>query len=283
MDKCNRKGRLILPFLFYYIDNFILKYDSIRGGFIFMKQLVTPIDYDKLSDDLYWLGNKIVVRFNVVLAKQKETDQSRIFHHKEFLYPSKYSDKDRVITMRRSFQYYISIDKIDMYDAGVMIRVQDIMLVRAKLHEASMWFTNGTFAEKKKKLIIPSRPNSITITGLTGGKYIMMDPIVIEYEDSNLQQQGIRLTISDQDIYTDMSIDKFYGLCYLMNSINMYQSAQLLINYLGRPELGTNLYEFNNRDYPVDEMEEPEPTAKNRDILHKQKQKSFFDRINEED
>lgn len=249
-----------------------------------MRNLLTPIDYDKLSDDLYWLGNKLVLRFNVILSRQKESDRSRIFHHKEYLYPSKYSDKETVVTMRRSFQYYISIDKIDLYDAGVMIRVQDIMLVRAKLHEASMWFTNGTFAEKRKKLIIPSRPNSIIITGLAGGKYIMLDPVVIDYEDSNLQQQGIRLTISDQDIYSDLSIDKFYGFYYLINSINMYQSAQLLLNYLGRPDLGTNMYEFNGRDFPTDELEPPELVGgKKRDILHKQKQKSFFDRINEED
>ena len=30
----------------------------------------------------------------------------------------------------------------------------------------------------------------------------------------------------------------------------MYQSAQLMLNYLGRPENGTNYMEFGNRQLP---------------------------------
>lgn len=239
-----------------------------------MKQIVTPIDFDKLSDDIYWLGNKLVLRLNVNLARQNEKDNTRIFHHKEYIYASKYSDKDRVGTLRRSFNYYLTIDKIDEYGSGVMIRVQDIILIRTKLSKSVEWFTNGTFAQKNNELIIPSRPESIIISGLANGKYITLDPIVIQYEDSNIMQQGIRLTLSDSGIYADLSIDRFYGFYYLMNTINLFQSAQLLVNYLGRPELGVNICEFTNGDFI--EQEPPEMIAKNRTIRNR-KNKSFFD------
>lgn len=247
-----------------------------------MKYMVTPLDYEKLSDDLYWLNDSVVVRFVVSLARA-DKENNRMHFHREFSYNSKYLDKGHVITLRRSFSYYITFNILKDYESTTIIGVKDILLFRAKLNEVINWFNNGTFALKRKKLVIPSRPAPIIISGLADGKFIQFDPIVMEDEETKAQQQGIRISFIN-DNYADLSIDRFYGFYYLITSINMYQSAQLLLNYLGRPECGTNLYDFNNegkyRDVnQYDEQEPPEPISKNRDIANRPKPASYFDKI----
>lgn len=250
-----------------------------------MERAISYIDYDRLSDDLLFLGNSTVVRFNVTLAKVSNKDGTKVHYHREYRYPSsKYADADTAITMRRSFEFYLSIDRLDAREASVMIRVQDIILLRAKLNEAASWFNDNTFGIKNRKLYIINRPNPAIITGLPDNKSIMFEPIVIEWENDNVQQQGIRMTLTDSNIYTDITIDRFYGFVYLINSINMYESAQLMINYLGRPEFGTNMTEFENNNFLTDHYETVEPeniVSKNREIKNKPRNKSFFDKVDE--
>lgn len=243
--------------------------------------------YDRLSDDLLFLGNNTVVRFNVSLARVNNKNGTRMSYHREYIYPSnKYEDYNKQATIRRSFDYYITIEKLDAREASVMIRVQDILLLRTKLHEVLNWFNDRTFGIRQNKLYVMSRPRSIIIDNLPDNKYIMFDPVVIEWENTGDQQQGIRMTLTESNIYTDIPIDRFYGFVYTMDSINMYESAQLMINYFGRPDFGTNLMEFENNNYLMDqtpEQLEPERVAvKNRQPANiNLRPKSFFDKIDE--
>ena len=50
----------------------------------------------------------------------------------------------------------------------------------------------------------------------------MFDPIVIDYDDGN-QTQGVRLTVSTTDNYTELSDDWLFGLYYTLKNINMIQ------------------------------------------------------------
>lgn len=251
-----------------------------------MEPAFSYIYYDRLSDDLYYLGNSTVVRFNVSLGRVNENDGTKVSYHKEFMYPSnKYSNFDDQITMRRSFSYYLTIEKIDAREASIMIRVQDILLLRAKLHEALNWFNDNTFGIKQQRLYVVNRPKSIIIDNLPDNKYISLDPIVIEWENTGDQQQGIRLSFSEGSVYADISIDKFYGFVYTIDTLNMYESAQLLLNYFGRPDYGTNLIRFENNQYLTDHtnvQQEPEHIqSKNRTVSYPNRPKSFFDKIDE--
>ena len=106
------------------------------------------LDYDKISDDLCWLGNKCIVRMVVKLAN-KNKDGFRNHFHREFKYQASYLDKREVITMRRSFDYYISIDHLETKQ-NVLITVRDILLLRMQVSEVFKWFYDNTFALKKK-------------------------------------------------------------------------------------------------------------------------------------
>ena len=231
------------------------------------------IDYDKISDDLCWLGNKCIVRM-VVKLSNKGKDGNRYHFHKEFKYQSTYNDRRELITIRRSFEYYISIDNLESKDS-VLITVRDILLLRAQLSQVFNWFYDKTFAIKNKKMIILEKKKPIIVDGLLGGKYLTFEPIVyIDFEDK--QSKGIRITLGNQDVFTDVPVNVFAGFMYIINSIDMFTAAQNMINYISHPEFGTNLYTFEKSEYASGEQ--VNNIIKERTIEPKKKQqKSYFD------
>lgn len=243
------------------------------------------VQYDKLSDDLYFLGFNAILKFNVTLSKKGE-DGKRHHFHKEFEYMSeKYNEK--LITMKRSFDFFLSIENMKQCDNGVkefiMIRAQDMYHVKDRLHAASRWFLSKDFeklyARKNNELIMLGKVEPIEIAYLAMDKYIIIEPIIYSYDDR--KDRGVRLYLSSPNNYVDMNVDKFMGLIYLIDSINMYQSAQLLLNYLGRPELGTNMYQFNSIGNAELQNGYIESKNNNRKIPSKNKQKSFFDKMDD--
>lgn len=276
----------MFSFLFYIIKNNRLK-TAIKGMYI----MNNIIKYEKITDDLYILGVNSILRFNVSLANKNQDGKKRLFHS-EFEYRSdKYIDINSACSIRRTFDYFLSIENMRNTEQGVkefiMIRIQDILYVREQFELATKWFRDAKyqnlFANSKGKLVMLGKVEPIKILGLAMGKSIMLEPIVISYDESN-QTTGVRLYLSSLDNYVDMSVDKFMGLVYLLSSINMYESAQILLNYLQRPELGTNNFNMNNRpdDYEADGYVE-DSRGKNvtRKINDSKRQKSFFEKMNE--
>lgn len=230
----------------------------------------------------------MILRMNVSLAKKLD-DGRRHFYHSEFMYnTNKYIDTSKIITMRRSFDYFLTLENVkNTPDGGkesIMIRVQDMLLLRRKLHEAYQWFTDERYKElyaySKDKLVILGQVNPVMIEGFPLNKKIMIEPVVIEYDNGTYE--GVRLYLNDIANYADITIDKFAGLVYLIDSINMYESAQLLLNYHGRPPYGDYLIEFNSNIDTSTNIDSFTKVNTNRQIpTQKQRQKSFFDKIND--
>lgn len=239
------------------------------------KKLFEYVDYDKISDDIYFLGGgaRLILRMNVCLAK-KGTDDSRNHFYHEYAYDSKYHDVGRVISMRRSYDYYLSLESLENKMSSVMIRPQDMYILRSKLNEAISWFNNGTFMFKDNKLYVLEGGQYISISGFADNKYISLSPVVIDYNDKGYK--GIRISLSEL-VYSDIFIDRMYGLLYIINSFNMFQSAQSMLAFMGRPDIGTNRIEFDNAYNDYYEQEVPEGQVKNRKLPVKGQ--SYFDKI----
>lgn len=246
------------------------------------------LQYEKITDDLCILGVNTVLRFNVSLSNKTQDGNKKLFHSEfEYRAGSKYTNLNTICSIRRTFDYFLSIENLRVNQEGIkefiMIRIQDILYVREQFELATKWFRDSKyenlFAMSKGKLVMLGRVEPIKILGLAMGKSLMLEPVVITYDDNN-QTTGIRLYLSSKDNYVDMSVDKFMGVVYLISSINMYESAQLILNYIQRPELGTNNYNMSNSK-GQEIVEDGYIETKNNTRKIDNKQKSFFEQIDE--
>ncbi len=126
------------------------------------------------------------------------------------------------------------------------------MSIRIGLQIVFSWFNDkqydGLYATKNGKLIITSPTPSYVIDHLPGGSYIEFKPIIIEKSTGvDDKEPGIYMGLSDS-YGVRLTLNRFMGFKYIIDSINMYESAQLLLNYFGRPEFGSFLYSFSSED-----------------------------------
>ena len=237
------------------------------------------IDYDKLSDDVLYLGSKLYLRMNVSLSRKQEPDM-RYYYHKEFSYDSPYS-KNKLFSIKRSFDYYLSFDKADLRNV-IIIRPQDMIVLQRGLDRVVLWFEDkdhNAFYVKSKKLIV-KKQTPVVIDGLASNGYIEFQPIVLLNENDNKQTPGVRLTMGREDCFADITVDKLYGLVYTIKTFRLYEAAQNLLNYLGRPEFGTNLVEIDNGEV-VPKNEDTMTGAKDNRVIPSKRPKSFFDKMND--
>jgi len=246
---------------------------------------MTPINtnYEKIVDDLYYMGSNIIVKFNVSLARKKEDGSRNSFHH-EFEYTmNKYISTRNLVTIKRQFEYYLSIENIKAIDGQreyIYIGVQDFMQFQQRIIESTKWFTSSEFenlfAKKDDKIIMLGKVEPIDISFNKGNKSIRVEPIILNYEDKTLT--GVRFYLCSLDNYVDIDVDRYMGFVYLISTLNMFQSAQIMLNYIGRPEDGTNRMSFNSGDNR-DSMEEGVYCKTNRLVNYKPK--SFFNKVDE--
>ena len=220
---------------------------------------------DKISDDVYAIGPNIVLKFNVSLSKVN--NGKRYHFHKEYEYPSKgIPDQQSLVTIKRSFDYYLSIENMQKDNNGnklfIRIGAQEYMLFKKGLEDSIAWFTDSKysklFARDKGKLILTSPIPEIRLSHLPMDKYININPVIVDRGIANDDKEpGIRLTFGDANSssYVDITLDRMMGLYYTISCFNMYQAALIMINYIQRPEFGTNRFVLEpQRQVPKDDV-----------------------------
>jgi hypothetical protein len=245
-----------------------------------MEDCVSFLDYDKISDDLIWFSKDIVLRFNVRLSYKTPSGERRHYLN-EVRYDSKYSNYGKVLTVRRHFDYYLSLDVKYEFESSVLIRAKDMLNIRAQLKMASKWFSDGVFGkDRKRKLHVIGSPKPIYIRNL-GDKYIELQPTIVTF-DNGTQIEGVRVILNGLT-QADISVDRFMEWVYLMNSMDMYGCAIGLVNFI-QPDLGKNVFTLEKNSYKYDDeyADESQCDAK----IRKQKKPikesdSFFDKLDD--
>lgn len=199
-------------------------------------------EYDKITDDLMFLGNGGMIQMVVQLSNKDKNGVRTSFHH-EYAYSK---NGERLNSIKRTYRFFLSI--IKPYDkASVMVTVNDIFLFREKIKKACEWFSDGTFVVKNHELRLINASKKIAIvSGLAENKWVTFNPVIIIKEDET-QIMGIRLNLYDTS-FIDINIDNFYGMRYLFETVDMFGLASSMVSYLGRPEFGTNMTSFRVED-----------------------------------
>lgn len=211
------------------------------------------LEYEQISDDLMILDPMSAeLRFNVKLFSKAPNGSAEGFH-KEFKYDSKYSNRSVGYSIRRNFTYFLSINglKNNGSNMPLMITIYDMLLFKAYLSNAYKWITvENIYAIKNNKLILKGQYDPIVMSTIYN-KTISFEPIVLR-KPNDMQTQGIRMKI-DNTWVIDIDANRFAGLLYLVDSIDMYSAAIALINYLPSVSFGSNI--TNDFSTPMQQYE----------------------------
>ena len=193
--------------------------------------------YEKVSDDIYWMGN-IILRFNVVLGSPNNNGYRKPFHQ-EYMYQSKkYKDQENLVTVRRHYDYFLSIENTSNYTYTekeyIIIGVQDFIFFRSKINQAASWLSDSNiYRYKDNNIVKVGDVEPIVINFISFNKTISLEPIVMR-SDIGLNCAGIRMTIGkNRENFTDLSVDKYMGLLYIVDSFNMQMAAMTVLSYMG--------------------------------------------------
>lgn len=204
-------------------------------------------EYNKISDLVMFIGQNCVLKFNVILNYESKDGGIENFH-KEFQY---YSKKNCVnqYTINRRFDYYLTLENQYANDIGfkesIIIGNTEMIMFKFLLKSAMDWFMDSRYSDmyaNKDGVLIMVNPQSAKKVVLRS-KYVEIEPIVYVDQDGNYDF-GIRLYLNSDTNYTELSFNRLCGLYYVIDTMNLYQSAITLINYLQRPEFGTNLTSY---------------------------------------
>ena len=233
-------------------------------------------DYDRISDKVMWLGFGALLNFNVDLYFQrkdaKSSDKIKENFHREYLYKINQDDPYRVKIIR-DFNYYFSIDyTLKEIKERAIISPEQIYFVIFNLKKVMLWFIgengiNTIFSKNKDgKIFIPTHPEPIKIN-LAFGSYIEFEP-AIGMDNNGYETIGVKTYINSDAVFFFINSDIIFSLYHMLSTCNMYELAQNMLNYVGRPPYGTNSYNVNMGEN-VSNNYQNKPANKT----------SFFDRV----
>lgn len=232
--------------------------------------------YEKISDTIMVIANRVVLKMNVGLSYYTN-ENKRINFHREVEYYSSKANKN-LINIKRNFDYYLTIEHMVTKDY-IRIGITDIIKLRYAIDESYKFFIDSKYknlyAKSNGELIMLEHPTPVLISGLSMDKYLQFEPCIFTNFRGEAER-GLRMFLSSTESYCDISINRLEGFKYIIDSINLFECAQNMLNYLERPEPGYNLFTFNTEP----EVEEGDFEGKEgRVITGNKSNKSYFDKM----
>lgn len=234
-------------------------------------------DVEKLTDDVMMIANRVILRMNVSISYYTN-DNKRLYYHREVEYYSNKANQN-LINIKRHFDYYLSIEHIQTKDF-IRIGPSEMFKLQDALEHSYEFFTNpkykNLYAKKDNDLIMYNRVDPITIIGLPMDKYLQFEPCIF----TNFRgepERGLRMYLSSQTSYCDISIRSLEGFLYTIKNFNLFQAGQNMINYIPKPDLGTNLYTYNIE--PEEEADINFHGKEGRTVTSNKNNMSYFDKM----
>ena len=233
-------------------------------------------DYDRISDKVMWLGFGATLNFNVDLFFKRKDNVSKENikenFHREFLYKLNQDDGTYRVKILRDFNYYFTIEyNLNNIKERATIGPDQIYFFIFNLKKVMQWFIgengiNTIFSKKDGKLFIPTHPEPIKINLAFDG-YIEFEPAIDS--SSGYEVIGVKCYLNNDGIFFFMNSDTLFSLYHMVSTCNMYSLAQNILNYIGRPEYGTNSYNMVTGVSSNNNRPQQQPTQN----------LSFFDRV----
>lgn len=184
-------------------------------------------DYEKVQDLLMYLGKEWKVTFNVLLGS-KDRMGNRKFFYSEYQYQSRYIDVSKVVSVKRNFKTFMTIEQINNYQNSIMITRADMPILRNVVTEATSWLTNSNIfgLDKDGKATILTDVSSQCNIGSNSA--VKFEPMLL-LDQYNVLQPGIRMYINDERNYINVESRDFYSFYELLRTIDFYTAGCAVI------------------------------------------------------
>lgn len=241
-------------------------------------------DYDQIQDDIFRYAN-LSVRFTVRLYNNYGNGQQskRESYYNEFRRStSRNLDQSDPATMiKRKMDYFASIsigNGNSNVKGGYAHIMQKHMIPLNFIIQNLVQFimNNSGWIEKDGKVALKGKINpQIMPLNDYCSQWISFEPIV-HINTEERYSRGVRVTINDESTYVDFDYYGFMGFAYAIANLNMYDAAQNILTYYGRPDPGTNRIDFNDDSgyVDIDRVVEEKP---------KKKQMKFSEQLKKKD
>ena len=224
-------------------------------------------DYERVQDILMFLNKEWKICFNVSLSN-KDKNGDRKFFYSEYQYQSKYVNQGKVISVKRNFKTYITIEQIGNFQNSIIINRSDMPILRNVVTEAVSWLTNTKVfgLDKEKKIQILSEVSSQCNIG--SNHAVKFEPVLLP-DAYNVLQPAVRMYVNDERNYIDIEAKDFYSFYELLRTFDFYNSGCAVIASLPMTQDDTAI---NRSDI------EQEFTRQAEDRHTFEKKKGFFDK-----
>lgn len=243
-------------------------------------------EIETISDIVLSFFNGVYLKMNVRLGHPFGEDKQRNPFVKGYIVSSRrYHSNPDLISIKRNFDYYLTLEQYNNPDFYVQFRPNKMMIVKHYLNQASKWLMDAQYwKQENNRLVLSKRVEPIYIRDLQPGSItVSLAPIPIEYADG-LFSKGIRLTIGYADNFVDISTDQFMGFIYSIGSIDMYGAACSMINSIPiyqQPQFVEELVYYRKDNDLGSTQEEVSDTKEIKSISGRKpkykESKSFFD------
>jgi hypothetical protein len=182
----------------------------------------------------------LLVKHQVVFGSKDQAQKRRGELYTYEYNSSRYSDVTKLSSLTLETSDFLYLEKTnwdkEVDNEKIFLSYPHLFKMKRAFKEILTWFYSDKyepmFIYKDNDIIFNSdfRQEKVEIYNLVGNKGIVIVPDVIEIETQ--LYEGITMFLNSQDQYVQMTIDQIEALYDFFLSFNLYQSSQMLINYV---------------------------------------------------
>lgn len=200
-------------------------------------------NYNKIESLICFVGRKAVLKMNVILSDTKAERYRDLSYHMETDFYSNSADR-RMVNIKLNYRYFLSLETIGKENTKreyLIINDSDVFQFRETLRGLHTELTaSDLYAEREGKVTMVRDSPSFGVRLAFKNKVVFHASTITDSED--FKHPGALMYINSKDLVIPLSVRDVEGLLYQFETINLYQMAQELVNYFGRPADGTNRF-----------------------------------------
>lgn len=218
-------------------------------------------DIGKISSVIMWLPQMTQVEIVSSLWNTSKK-RGRTSYHKEVRYFNEAANK-QLVNITLEFDTYVVINQIRPTSTGekvfLMLHIPEIFILVNALDTMYSMITkdfNKIFQRKNGRAFIGKKlaPIEITLSKISNS-YLILSPDIIEERNGDFVG-GIRINLSSSTNYVIINMRQVIELKEKLKT-DVLVHGQAMINYIGRPEFGYNLYQIGDGTQGEDDVIAP--------------------------